>query len=158
MNRLSQARLAPTRPFMEEGQWANRSSRLSQRLKAVRKIWRVTAHYCPETPRKESQRAHKDVFILSSALLHLLTHTRGVIQVSIFHWGVTLCFLSSTSEGFSKIILMVVVIVSNVTKATSDIKCTRNDVMNQDFKTFDFSHSLSVQKLEETNHKKIIFL
>lgn len=49
---------------------------------------------------------------------------------------------------------MVVVIVSNATKATSDIKCTRNDVMNQDFKTFDFSHSLSVQKLEETNHKK----
>lgn len=52
---------------------------------------------------------------------------------------------------------MVVVIVSNVTKATSDIKCTRNDVMNQDFKTFDFSHSLSVQKLEEQTTKKHIF-
>lgn len=51
---------------------------------------------------------------------------------------------------------MVVVIVSNVTKATSDIKCTRNDVMNQDFKTFDFTHC-QFRSLKKQTIKKSYF-
>lgn len=49
---------------MQQGQWANLSSHLSQSLRAVRKICSgldltISTNRCSETPRKESQKDHQ---------------------------------------------------------------------------------------------------
>lgn len=60
MNWFSQASLAPIRPLMEQGHWANRSSRLFRRLGAMRKICRGLTqqqqHATPQRPQVATRR------------------------------------------------------------------------------------------------------
>lgn len=60
MNCFSQASLAPIRPLMEQGHWANRSSRLFWRLRAMRKICRGLTqqqqHATPQRPQVATRR------------------------------------------------------------------------------------------------------
>lgn len=109
MNWFSQASLAPIRPLMEQGHWANHSSRLFRRLGAMRKICRGLTqqqqHANPQRPqvatRRRISRLWGCIFSEWSQLLRLLASTQGVIQtVSIFHWGATLLpFLWCAVEG-----------------------------------------------------------
>lgn len=86
-NWLSQAHLAPIGPLMQQGQWANRSSHLSQSLRAVRNICSgldlaISTNHCSKTPRKESQKVQQGT---ATALLRLVARTHGVTQTkSVF--------------------------------------------------------------------------
>lgn len=101
-NWFSQDHLAPIGPLVEQGQWANRSTRLSQGLQAVRKseeAWPGSNN----TPlywdlRGKSVEDHQKFFWNDqhsyACKWALRSHTN---KVSIFHWGATLSFLWCTA-------------------------------------------------------------
>lgn len=115
-NWLSQDHLAPIGLLKQQGQWANRSSNLSQSLRAVRKICRgldlaITTNHYSETPRKEPQKDQqgpKKVFWIISTPTptgpYSWSHAN---KVSVFHWGAALFLLWSAAQSFLKQILYV---------------------------------------------------